>query len=99
MNPELVRMKAHEKALEEFLKGPVHVGYVTARKHELDLVKEAILDLDPADRAGEIEMYKLRGEMRLLENLIDNFPNALDDLKDQISDLEDEEADLGRVKK
>jgi hypothetical protein len=58
----------------------------------LELIREAILDLDPIERAEEIEGYKLRGEMRLLEQLVNNFPTALEDLRDRISDLEDEEA-------
>lgn len=87
---DIMRLKAHEKALVEFIEGPAHAGYVEARKRELFDVREAILGLDPIDRKDEIEQYKLRGEMRVLENLVDNFPNALEDLRERISDLEDE---------
>jgi hypothetical protein len=90
MTNDIMRLKAHEKALEEFIGGPAHAGYVEARTRELEMVREAILDLDPVERADEIEGYKLRGEMRLLEHLVNNFPTALEDLKDRISDLEDE---------
>jgi hypothetical protein len=90
MTNDVMRLKAHEKALEEFIEGPAHAGYVEARTRELEMVREAILDLDPVERADEIELYKLRGEMRLLEQLVNNFPIALEDLRDRISDLEDE---------
>ena len=99
MNPELVKMKTHEKALEEFIGGPVHARYVEARKKELYNVCQAILDIDPVDRNGEIEEYKLRGEKRVLEELVHSFTTILEDLKDQISDLEDEEANMVRSKK
>jgi hypothetical protein len=94
MNPELIRMKTHERALEEFIGGPVHARYVEARKKELMAVCQAILDVDPVGRAEEIEEYKLRGEKRVLEELVNSFTTILEDLKDQISDLEDEEAGI-----
>lgn len=97
MNPELVKMKAHEKALEEFIEGPVHARYVEARRKELFNVCQAILDLDPVSRNEEVEEYKLRGEKRVLEELVNSFHTILEDLKDQISELEDEEANLVRV--
>jgi hypothetical protein len=92
MSPELMRLRAHEKALVAFVNGPAHAGFVEARKLELGMVKQAILDLDPTERKDEIEQYKLRGEMRVLENLVDSFPWALEELRNRISDLEDEEA-------
>jgi hypothetical protein len=90
MSGDILKLKAHEKALVEFIEGPAHAGYVEARKRELLDVREAILGMDPVRREDEIEQYKLRGEMRVLENLIENFPNALEDLRERISDLEDE---------
>jgi hypothetical protein len=98
MNPELIKMKAHEKALEEFIEGPIHARYVEARRKELFNVCQAILDIDPVGRSEEVEEYKLRGEKRVLEELVNSFPAILEDLKDQISDLEDEEANLIRIK-
>lgn len=90
MTEELLRLKAHEKALVAFLDGPAHAGFVAARNEELRLVKETILALDPVKREEEIEHYKLRGEMRVLEGLLECFPDALEELRDRISDLEDE---------
>jgi hypothetical protein len=88
---ELIKLKAHEKALETFLDSPAHTGFVAARQEELRLVKDTILELDPVRREDEIEQYKLRGEMRVLEGLVGCFPDALEELRDRISDLEDEE--------
>ena len=99
MNPELVKMKMHEKALEEFIGGPVHARYMEARKKELFNVCQAILDIDPVGRSDEVEEYKLRGEKRVLEELVNSFYTILEDLKDQISELEDEEANMERVRK
>lgn len=96
MSPDLVKMRAHEKALEEFIEGPIHVRYVEARKKELNNVCQAILDIDPVGRNEEVEEYKLRGEKRVLEELVNSFYTILEDLKDQISELEDEEANLKR---
>ena len=70
------------------MKGPAHAGYVEARKEELRLVKETILDIDPMRREDEIEQYKLRGEMRVLQGLVGVFEDALEEVNDRIEDLE-----------
>jgi len=91
MTEELMKLRKHRDALEAFIKGPAHAGFVAARQEELRLVERTILDIDPLRHEDEVEQYKLRGEKRLLEGLLDVFPDALEELRDRISDLEDEE--------
>jgi hypothetical protein len=95
LTEELMRLRKHRDALEAFIAGPAHAGYVAARREELRLVERTILDIDPMRREDEIEHYKLRGEKRCLEGLIEVFPDALMELKDQIDELE--LADLSEV--
>ena len=90
MTEELMRLRKHRDALEAFLKGPAHAGYVAAREEELRLVERTILDIDPVRREDEIEQFKLRGEKRCLEGMLNLFPDALEELKDRIDDLESE---------
>ena len=49
------------KALEAFLDGPAHTGFMAARKEELRWLGRSILALDPVRREDEIEQYKLQG--------------------------------------
>ena len=51
---------------------------------------KTILDIDPVRREDEIEQFKLRGEKRCLEGMLNLFPDALEELKDRIDDLESE---------
>jgi hypothetical protein len=88
LTEEMMRLKKHKDALEAFIKGPAHSGYVEARKEELRLVKETIIDIDPMRREDEIEHYKLRGEMRVLQGLVGVFEDALEEVKDRIEELE-----------
>jgi hypothetical protein len=95
LTEELMKLRKHRDALEAFIAGPAHAGYVSARQEELRVVERTILDVDPMRREDEIEHFKLRGEKRCLEGLIEVFPNALSELKDMIDDLELE--DLSEV--
>jgi hypothetical protein len=92
---ELINAKAHLQALEAFLESRAHTGYVEARKEELKQVQDSILSVDPVDRTDEIEHFKLRGEMRVLEELITTFEVAAEGLRDRIADLEEEEEGSG----
>jgi hypothetical protein len=91
LTEQLMKLRKHRDALEAFIKGPAHAGYVSARQEELRVVERTILDIDPMRREDEIEQYKLRGEKRCLESLIEVFPNALLELKEMIDDLEGED--------
>jgi hypothetical protein len=93
---ELVKLRKHRDALEAFVNGPAHVGYVAARQEELRLVNESILEGDVRHEEDVFEQLKLRGEKRLLENLVNIFPIALEELNDRISTLEDDEDSLGQ---
>ena len=91
LTEELMKLRKHRDALEAFIAGPAHAGYVSARQEELRLVERTILDIDPVRREDEIEQCKLRGEKRCLEGLIEVFLDALEELKDRIDDLESED--------
>lgn len=88
MTEEMMKLRKHRDALEAFMKGPAHAGYIAAREMELRLVKETILELDPLRREDEIEQYKLRGEMRVLQGLVNVFEDALEEVKDRMDELE-----------
>jgi hypothetical protein len=88
LTEELIEKRKHRDALEAFLKGPVHSGFVAARKRELGNIERMILELDPVTREEEIEQFKLRGEKRCLEGMLEVFAVALDRLKEEIDVLE-----------
>ena len=46
------------------------------------------LELDPLRREDEIEQHKLRGEMRVLQGLVNVFEDALEEVKDRMDELE-----------
>jgi predicted nuclease with TOPRIM domain len=92
---ELVNAKAHLQALDAFLGSRAYVGFTEARREELKQVQDSILNVDPIDRQDEIEHFKLRGEMRVLEEMLTTFEGAAEELRDRIADLEEEEEGSG----
>jgi hypothetical protein len=88
LTEELIRKRKHRDALEAFLAGPAHAGYVVARRTELQAIEKQILEFDPVTREQEIEQFKLRGEKRCLEGMVEVFVGALEQLKDEIDELE-----------
>ena len=70
------------------MQGPAHAGYLAARRAELGAIERQILEFDPVTREQEIEHFKLRGEKRCLEGMLEVFTGALEQLKDEIDELE-----------
>jgi hypothetical protein len=92
---ELIYLRDHLASLEAFRKSKGHDAWVASRKEDLREIEAEILDLDPIDRAGEIEQFKLRGEKRYMEvrgGLVGYFDMAIERVKDAIAELEDREA-------
>lgn len=77
----------HLESLESFLGSPAHLGFVAARRSEIKSTEEAIVLLDPIERKDEIEGLKLRGELRLLIELVETFEDARVALKARIEEL------------
>jgi hypothetical protein len=91
VSKEIEDKKKHLAALEEMLAGPVHIGFVIAREHDIRTLKDAILMNDPDDRRSEIEGFKLRGELRYAEQMVKTFEDARVSLKDRIDEMVERE--------
>jgi hypothetical protein len=87
----LSEKQKHLEALEAFLDSPAHNGFVVARAHDIQLLKESILMVEPEDRASEIEGFKLRGELRYAEQMVKTFEDARVSLKDRIDEMVERE--------
>ena len=88
---DLSEKRKHLEALETFLASPAHIGFVTAREHDIRMLKDAILMVDPVDKATEIEGFKLRGELRFAEQMVNTFEDARVSLKDRIDEMAERE--------
>jgi hypothetical protein len=95
LTEELIRKRQLQKLFEVFIGGPLHVNYQEGCRMELEDIEGQILAFDPVTREHEIELFKLRGEMRRLQWCIELFPNMLETLKREIDELESE--DLNEV--
>jgi len=91
LTEELIRKRKLRDAFEAFIAGPVHGNYQAGCRAELQELEVQILDLDPVTREQEIEMFKLRGELRRVQTMIEVFANSLEDLKREIDVLESED--------
>ena len=91
LTEELIGKRRHRDALEAFLSGPAHAGWLAARRAELQAIERQILEFDPVTREQEIEQFKLRGEKRCLEGMLEVFTGALEQLKDEIDELESDD--------
>jgi hypothetical protein len=91
ISEELLKLKEHETSLEAFLVSRAYRGFLSARKEEIRVIEDTILEVDPVTREEEVEQMKARGERRCLRSMLTAFPDALEEVKDRIADLEDEE--------
>ena len=91
MSAELTAMEKHLESLDAFLASPAFVGYQAAVTKEIKDTEDAIIMVDPIDRATEIESYKLRGELRCLNSRIKLFEDARVTLKNRIDLLAETE--------
>lgn len=88
---DVTEKKKHLEALEAFLASPAHIGFVAAREHDIRILKDAILAVEPVDRESEIEGFKLRGELRYAEQMVKTFEDARVSLKDRIDEMVERE--------
>lgn len=88
---DLSEKQKHLEALETFLSSPAHIGFVAAREHDIRLLKDTILMVEPIDRETEIEGFKLRGELRYAEQMVKTFEDARVSLKDRIDEIVERE--------
>ena len=91
MSEELKKKQEHLASLEDFLQSPAFLGYKAAIKFDIAATKEAILAIEPLDIRDMIEEFKLRGELRCLEQMQTIFEDARVNLKSQIDELADVE--------
>ena len=100
MSQSVEEKKKHLEALEKFIESPAHAGFVTARNRDIEMLKEAILTVEPIDRESEIEGFKLRGELRYAEQMVETFEDARVSLKERIDEMVErqlQERDIAKV--
>jgi hypothetical protein len=86
---ERQRLTQHLGELELFLKSTVYRGWQVARATQLRRIEDDIVDIDPINRETEIEIFKLRGERRLLQDLENQFEDTRETLKSRLDEIEE----------
>lgn len=86
---EQSRGKLHLAELDAFLESLVFKGWETARLTRLTETRDDIIDLVPVDRKSEIESYKLRGRLELMEELATFFQDSRETLKQRLDEIEE----------
>jgi hypothetical protein len=84
MSEELNRKQEHLASLEDFLQSPAFLGFKAGVKEDIQLTKDSIVSIDPARFEDFVEECKLRGELRVLEQLENVFEEARVTLKSRI---------------
>jgi hypothetical protein len=82
-----LRLQEHLKAVELFIDSIGHKGYVEGMELEIQQVKDAIILNEPIDKASEIEGYKMRGDLRTLEQKKTLFEDVRLTLKQRIEEM------------
>lgn len=94
MSPEVEKMTKHLHLLQEFTTSSTHTNFVSARRAEIESVKNRILTLRPDTQLNIGLQLQAFGELDCLEEMVTTFEDAVLTLKDRISkktDLEHEE--------
>ena len=87
MSQELQDKKKHLERLEVFLQSPAHKGYKDAVLFDIEATKAGILAVEPITVGDSAEHFKLRGELRLLEQMLTTFEDARVTLKKRIDEI------------
>lgn len=74
-------------AWEAFMVSPAYPFYVKARLTEIEEIKSQIISIDPVERKDEIELFKMRGDLRTTEEFLTTFEDVAAKLKDRIDEL------------
>lgn len=82
-----LRLQQHLKAVEVFIAGIGYKGYVEGIELEIKQTEQAIILNEPIDRASEIEGYKMRGDLRTLEQKKTLFEDVRVTLKQRIEEM------------
>jgi hypothetical protein len=91
MSEELTRKQEHLASLEDFLQSPAFLGFKAGVQEDIKLAKESIVSIDPVRLEDFVEECKLRGELRVLEQLENVFEVARETLKSRIDEMVEEE--------
>lgn len=82
-----IRLQTVLVAWETFIKSPAYPYFVSAQEEEAAGTRQAIVLLDPVDRASELESMKLRGDLRTEEQFITYFEDTATRLRDYVDQL------------
>jgi len=88
--PSVERRQRLQKIREQyqaFLATEAYTHYVVGREAEVENLRAEIVDFEPMDRRGEIESYKLRGDLRTTHEFISLFEDTVTSLNDVIEQL------------
>lgn len=91
MSDELKKKREHLASLEDFLQSPAFTGYKAAIKYDIETTKSEIIAIEPLGLGDMIEEFKLRGELRCLEQMQTIFEDARVNLKNRVDELAEAE--------
>jgi hypothetical protein len=87
MSEELKKKQEHLASLEDFLQSPAFLGFKVGVQEDIKLTRDAIVSIDPLRLEDFVEELKLRGELRVLEQLENVFEVARETLKSRIDEM------------
>lgn len=99
MSLEVKKMQDHLVALTAFIASPAHVGYLEAKKLEIESTKEEILRYIPDSPTNIALQLQAHGRLDLLEESISTFEVAARTLKQRIDETVERENQAGTTTK
>lgn len=81
-------LKRKLEELNGFLTSWMHEAFIAGLLLDAQIKEREIIALDPLTRAEEIELLKLRGDLRTIQSFPTLFEEARDNLEDRFDQLE-----------
>lgn len=98
MSTEIIEKQKHLDELTAFIGSRVYEGFVAARKAEIEIVKQQILNNRPTTQENIAIQLHSFGEWDNLESMVTIFEDAARNLKARISEMTDLETESGATK-
>jgi hypothetical protein len=77
----------HLESLKTFMESIAYQGYLSARRMEIEQVKSNILLNEPSNPQSIAEDFKMRGELKTLEEMLNVFKDARLTLERRIEEM------------
>ena len=89
-----IQAQKHLRALEAFMEGVAYAGYVAAKKAEVAILDQQILDGDVNDIGSLLKLLDLKGQRKMNVEAVTTFEDARNTLKKRVDDMIEREDKL-----